>query len=129
MKLRLWALAGAAILFAGTAWADDPMANTYANTVTTKNHANGAVGALFFNSNMTYTGKATDAKGQPVQYTGKWMTKDDGKSICLTPDAPPNAPNPPKTSCSPLEMHKVGDSWVVTNDQKETYDVSLIAGR
>ena len=129
MRLRVWALAGAAVLFAGTAWADDPMANTYGNTITTKNHANGAVGTLFFNSNMTYTGKATDAKGQPVQYTGKWMTKDDGKSICLTPDAPPNAPNPPMTSCSPLEMHKVGDSWVVTNDQKETYDVSLTAGR
>jgi hypothetical protein len=129
MKFRALALAGAAVLYAGAALADDPMANTYANTITTKNHANGAVGMLYFNNDMTYSGKATDAKGQPVQYTGKWMVKDDGKTICLTLDAPSNAPNPPKPSCSPLQTHNVGDSWVVTNDMNETYDVSLTAGR
>jgi hypothetical protein len=57
------------------------------------------------------------------------MLKDDNKTICLTPQAPANAKEAPKPSCSPFEEHKVGDSWKVTNDQKQTFDVSLVAGR
>lgn len=128
MTLRVLALAGVAILATSAAWADDPMSNTYGNTVTTKNQANGAAGTLMFNQDMTYTAKATDAKGQPVSYTGKWMLKDNGATICLTPDLPPNSPGA-GTSCSPLQKHNVGDTWTVTNDHNETYDVSLTAGR
>jgi hypothetical protein len=132
MRFRTIALAGAMALFAGAAFADDPMANTYANTVMTVNKATGAKGTLLFNQDGTYTGKTTDAKGAPVSYPGHWTLKDSGATICLTIDAPPNAPaNPqmPKPSCSPLQKHAVGDSWTVTNDQGETYDISLAAGR
>jgi hypothetical protein len=127
MKFRVLALAGVAILATSAAWADDPMSNTYGNTVTTKDHASGAMGSLMFNQDMTYMAKATGADGKPVSYDGKWMLKDNGATICLTPNLPANSPGA-GTSCSPLQKHNVGDSWSVTNDKGQTYDVSLTAG-
>ena len=129
MKVRVLALAGAAVLFAGAALADDPMANVYLNSVVTKNHATGQSATLMFNQDMSYTAKGTDAKGQPVSYTGTWMLKDGNKTICLTPNVPAGTPNAPTGSCSPLSTHNVGDSWTVTDDQNQTFDVSIVAGR
>ena len=129
MKIRILALAGAAFLFSGAAWADDPMANTYGNTVNTKDEATGQASVLLFNQDNTYQGKTTGSNGQPVNYSGTWSLKDGGKTICLAPSAPAGTPNPPTPSCSPLEAHNVGDSWVVTNDQNQRYDVSITAGR
>ncbi|MBI1328943.1 MAG: hypothetical protein GC166_03455 [Alphaproteobacteria bacterium] len=131
MRTRHLALAAvfASALMAGPALADDLMANTYANTVTTKNKANGAGGTLLFNQDGTYSGTTAGPDGKPVSYTGKWSTKDDGKTLCLTVDAPPGGGPAPKPSCSPLSAHNVGDSWNVTNDLGDSYDVSLSAGR
>jgi hypothetical protein len=129
MKVRVLALAGAVTLLAGTALADDPMAMTYGNTITTKDRATGQASTLLFNQDMSYTGKTTDANGQPVNYTGNWMLKDGGKTICLTPNLPAGSAGAATPSCSPLTQHNVGDSWSVTNDQNHTYDVSLTAGR
>ena len=129
MKVRVLALAGAAMLFAGAAFADDPMANVYGNTITTKDRATGASSTLMFNQDMSYTGKMTGANGQAVSYTGTWMLKDGGKSICLTPNVPAGTANAPGPSCSPLQTHNVGESWSVTTDGNQTYDVSLTAGR
>jgi hypothetical protein len=128
MNVRVAALSCVLMLAAGAAWADDPMAGTYGNTVTTRDHATGATGTLLFNPDMTYTAKATDAKGRPVSYQGTWALKNGGTTICLTPKLPPSAPGA-GTSCSPLAKHNVGDSWTVTNDHNQTYDVSLTAGR
>lgn len=129
MNLRMLALVGAAILFAGAALADDPMANTYGNSVITKDKATGAVSTLLFNQDMSFTGKATGTDGKPVTYTGTWSLKDGGNTICLTPSVPANTPGAPTPSCSPLSVHAVGDSWTVTNDQNQTFDVSIVAGR
>jgi hypothetical protein len=129
MGFKVLALAGAMVLAASAAWADDPMANTYANTVTTKNTANGQSATLLFNADNTYNASTTDADGKPVKYSGGWQLKDNGGTICLTTNLPPNTPNAPKPSCSPLQTHSVGDTWTVTNDQNETYQVSLTAGR
>lgn len=129
MKFRVLALAGAAVLFAGAALADDPMAGTYANTVVTKDHATGQSAMLLFNQDMSYQAKGVGANGQPVGYAGTWMLKDGGKTICLTPTIPAGTPNAPKPSCSPLAPHNVGDSWTVTDDQNQTFDVSITAGR
>jgi len=129
MKVRMLALAGAAVLLAGTALADDPMANVYGNTITTKDRATGISSSLTFNQDMSYAGKTTGANGQPVSYTGTWMLKDGGKTICLTPNIPAGTPNAPGPSCSPLSTHNVGDSWTVTTDGNQTYDVTLTAGR
>jgi hypothetical protein len=125
MRFSTVALAGAFVLVAGAAYADDLMANTYGNTVTTKSEKTGQSGSLMFNADGSYSAKATGPDGKPVAYPGKWMLKDGGKTICLSP----GIPNPPPTSCSPLETHAVGSSWVVTNDQGETFDITLSAGR
>jgi hypothetical protein len=128
MIFRTLMLAGGLALAASAAYADDPMSNTYGNTVTTKSEKTGATGTLYFNQDMSYTAKAMDAKGQPISYGGTWSLKDGGNTICLTPKLPPNSPGA-GTSCSPLVKHAVGDSWTTTNDQGETFDISLSAGR
>ena len=122
------ALAGAASFLAGAAFADDPMMNTYGNTVVTKDQATGATSKLWFEKDGTYTAEATDKDGNPVKLSGTWQTKDDGATICLSPAAPEGAKEAPPTSCSPLEKHEVGDHWTVSNDQKQTFEVSIEAG-
>jgi hypothetical protein len=117
------------MLLAGAALADDPMANVYANTVVTKNHATGQTASLNFNQDMSYTAKGVGPNGQPVGYTGTWALKDGGKTICLTPNIPAGTPNAPTASCSPLSAHNVGDSWTVTDDTNTTFDVTITAGR
>ena len=125
MRISSLALAGAFVLVTSGAMADDPMANTYANTVTTKSAKTGAAGTLMFNADGSYSANTVGADGKPVSYQGKWTLKDGGATICLAP----TLPKPPPVSCSPLQKHAVGDSWNVTNDQGETFAVSLTAGR
>ncbi|MGN6517633.1 MAG: hypothetical protein ACTHLR_17540 [Rhizomicrobium sp.] len=128
MRLSIAALAVAGALIATAAYADDPMANTYANTISTKSQKTGATATLLFNQDGTYTASATGADGKPVTYNGQWTLKDGGATICLAPQLPPNTPGS-APSCSPLQKHAVGDSWSVTNDQGETFAVTLTAGR
>jgi len=128
MRVSILALVSAGVLFATAAYADDPMANTYGNTVTTKSEKTGAAGKLMFNADGTYTASAMDAKGQPVNYGGAWNLKDSGATICLAPKLPAGSPGS-MPSCSPLAKHAVGESWKTTNDQGETFDVSITAGR
>jgi hypothetical protein len=129
MKIRMLALTGAALIFAGAAWADDPMAGTYGNSVQTKDMSTGMTSTLYFNQDMSYTGKTTGPDGKPLTYAGTWSLKDGGKTICLAPTVPAGTPNAPMPSCSPLSPHNVGDSWTVTNDQNQTFGVSIAAGR
>ena len=84
---------------------------------------------MLFNKDMTYVAKAVGADGKPVQYTGSWSLKDGGQTICLAPNIPAGTPNAPKPSCSPLATHNVGDSWTVTDDLNDTFQVTLTAGR
>ena len=128
MRRSTLALGCAFTLIATAALADDPMSNTYGNTVSTKSAKTGATGTLMFNADGTYGANATGPDGKPVSYQGKWMLKDGGATICLAPQLPPNTPGS-APSCSPLQKHAVGESWNVTNDQGETFAVSLTAGR
>ena len=66
MRISMLALAGAFALVATAAYADDPMATTYGNTVTTKDAKTGAVGTLLFNADGTYTANGTGADGKPI---------------------------------------------------------------
>ena len=129
MRNSMLALAGAFLLIATAARADDPMATTYGNTVTTKNMKTGAVGTLLFNADGTYTANGTGPDGKPITYPGKWATKDNGATLCLTPQLPASAPNPPSESCSPLATHPVGEHWTVTNSTGDSFDVVVTAGR
>ena len=129
MRISMLALAGAFVLVGTAAYAADPMANTYGNTVATKNTKTGVGGTLLFNADGTYTASGTGPDGKPLSYPGKWVTKDAGATLCLTPTLPPNTPNAPGESCSPLSIHPVGEHWTVTNTMGDSFDVVVIAGR
>jgi hypothetical protein len=129
MRNSMLALAGALLLVATAAYADDPMATTYGNTVTTKNNKTGATGTLLFNADGTYTANGTGPDGKAITYPGKWVTKDNGATLCLTPQLPAGTPNAPGESCSPLATHPVGEHWTVTNSAGATFDVVVTAGR
>lgn len=129
MRRHVPVLAGLiAFLAAGAAYAGDPMINTYGNTVVTRAEPAGATTDMMFNKDNSYTADTTGPDGKPLHYAGHWTLKDGGKTICLTAEAPEGAKAPP-ASCSPLEKHAVGDHWTVTNDQKQTFDVMIKAGR
>ncbi len=125
MRISMLALAGAFVLVATAAYADDPMAVTYGNTVTTKDTKTGVSGTLLFNADGTYTADSTGADGKPITYPGKWATKDSGATLCLTP----SVPNGPGESCSPLAVHPVGEHWTVTNSAGQSFDVVVTTGR
>ncbi len=121
MRVSTMALAGAFVLFAGAAMADDDvMSNTYGNTVSTQDMQSGAVSSLMFNADGTYTGAANGAS-----YSGKWTLQ--GANICLAPEGQPAGA--PGANCSPVQKHAVGETWTVTTDKGMTYQVSLTAGR
>jgi hypothetical protein len=124
MRFPMLALAGVFALATTAAYADDPMANTYNNTVTTKNTKTGAVGTLLFNADGTYTANGMGPDGKAATYPGKWTTKDGGATLCLQPGIP-NAPQ----SCSPVSSHPVGEHWTVTNSTGDSFDVVVTAGR
>jgi hypothetical protein len=119
MRVSTLALAGAFVLFAGAAAADDVMSNTYGNTITTKDMKTGATSTLMFNQDGTYTGNTGG-----TAYTGKWTL--NGGNICLAPTGQPASA--PGDNCSPVVKHAVGETWTVTNDKGGTYEVSLKAG-
>jgi hypothetical protein len=127
MRITMMALICATALSATAAYADDLLASAYGNTVLTKSEKTGAASKMMFNQDGTYTVSATDSKGAPVSFGGAWVAKDSG-TVCLTPQLPAGSPGA-GTTCSPLSKHAVGDSWTVTNDQGETFDVSIAAGR
>lgn len=129
MRFSSLLFAGAFVLVATAASADDPMATTYGNTVVTKNAKTGAVGQLLFNADGSYTAKGTDPSGKPLEYPGKWVEKDNGATLCLTPQLPANTPNAPSESCSPLAIHPIGEHWTVTNSMGDSFDVVVNTGR
>ena|SRR5476651_2080017 len=129
MRFSSLLLASAFVLVATAASADDPMAATYANTITAKDSKTGAVAVFLFNADGSYTEKATGADGKDVAIAGKWVTKDNGATLCLSPQVPANTPNPPGDSCSPLAIHAIGEHWPVTNSMGASFDVVMTAGR
>ena len=129
MRGSIFVVASALVLMTGAAYADDPMATTYANTVTSKNVKTGAVVQLLFNADGSYSTKGMGPNGQAFDIPGKWAAKDNGATLCLMPQSPANATNVPATSCSPLAVHPLGEHWTVSNDQGDSFDVVVSAGR
>ena len=123
MRFVTLALAGIFTCAATAAFADDPMALTYTNTVTSKNTKTGASATLLFNADGTYVTRATGQDGKPLEIPGKWVVKDNGATLCLTQQMAP------AETCSPLAVHPIGEHWTVTNTAGDSFDVVLTAGR
>lgn len=109
----------ASVLAFSSAFAGDPMASRYENTVTITD-ASGAVTKIYYNKDGTLKTVAADG----TEGAGKWAVKD-GK-LCVTLDSGPNAG---VESCSPLMEHNVGDEWEVTLPNGSKLKVKLVAGR
>ena len=108
----------AAIAFAASAIAGDPMASRYENT-TTLTDANG-VTKIYYNKDGTLTTVLPNG----TKGTGKWRAKDN--KLCVTLDAGPAAG---QETCTPMVERKVGDTWEVTLADGTKAKVALVAGR
>lgn len=116
---RFWAVLGASCCFAFAAYADDDiMAGYYGNTAIVKGGM--AETHTVYNQDHTFT---TSVPQYSMEFKGTW--KVDGNTICRTFDTPPpGATNP---VCTPIEAHKVGDTWTVTNGN-DSRTVTLVQG-
>lgn len=117
--MRSILLAAALIgLSATAASADDVMANLYGNTIISK----GGMADTHSYYNADHTFRMT-APAFGMEWKGTW--KVDGATLCRTFEkAPPGASNP---LCTPVEAHKVGETWTATADGK-TRTVTLVQG-
>ncbi|MBI3678079.1 MAG: hypothetical protein HY243_15830 [Proteobacteria bacterium] len=120
MKRILLATA-AALLMTGTAHAD-PFANMYANTVSITT-PDGKTSKAYVNQDMSWEQHMAD--GSVLKGTYAW--KDAGTACFAQTDPAPRAPAAP--NCAKIDEHKVGDTWTVTDDKKQTTTYSLTAGR
>lgn len=110
-----------------TASGVDPLADTYANTLSIHNLSNGDRAAILFNKDNTYLYKGLRNKKRTV-HDGIWLIKDGGKAVCLTPK--PSKKKPILViNCVPLSPRKVGDRWQLTDEAGVQYDVAFMAGR
>jgi hypothetical protein len=104
--MRLFLL-GAAVLLATSSVAvagDDPMANTYGNTLVSVS-AGGMEAHTYYNADHTFSGKVPS---MGFEYKGTW-TLDDKGELCRTFDPPvPGRTNP---DCGSFENHAVGEKW------------------
>jgi hypothetical protein len=120
------ALSVAFALIAGVAVAqDDPMVNTYDNTVQVTN-AKGEVSKLHFNADKSYVTMAAD--GATVK--GIWELAADQSQICYTQTDPAPAPDAKQPACAPfLGKKDVGAKWEQAGTTGETVSVELVGGR
>ena len=97
---------------------DELMASFFGNTAV-------ATGGLadthtYYNADHSFT---MTAPAFNKEWKGTW--KLDGNTLCRTYEtAPPGVSNP---LCTPIEQHKVGDTWSLTMDGK-TRTVTLVKG-
>ena len=105
-------------VLAGAAHADDVMASAYGNTTV-------ATGGMFetrthYNADHTFTMTIPERN---AEMKGTWSL--DGANVCRTFEAPP--PGVPNPLCTPVEAHKVGDTWTVRTPAGPR-TVTLVAG-
>lgn len=123
MKTLLSSAVLAALLLAGPAFAADPMAARYGNTVVAKG-ADGGETKMFYNADKSFSATLPDKS----EIKGTWEITADG-NLCLTQKEPAPAADA-KPVCNPFDAtRKVGDTWETKNQAGETVTVSLVAGR
>jgi hypothetical protein len=112
-------------LTGGVALADDPMANTYDNTVVVTN-AKGEVSKIHFGADKSYTTMGAD--GQTVK--GTWALAEGDSKICYTQVEPAPAPDMAQPACAPfLGKRDVGTKWEQAGTDGQNVSVELVAGR
>jgi hypothetical protein len=119
---RFFLAATAALLLTGTAAQADPFVNMYGNTVSITS-PDGKTVKGYVNPDMTWERHAAD--GTVTKGTFAWK---DPSTACFTQITPPpqagTAPN-----CAKIDEHKVGDTWTVTDANKQVTTYTATAGR
>jgi hypothetical protein len=116
MKKLAALVALGATLFAGGAFAQSTMQNTFGNTIVVT-YANGTQSRYFFNEDGTFTGVAPGGS----QMAGRWRA--DGEQLCLIPPSGQEA-------CTAVASDKnVGDTWEQSGTDGSAITVTLQAGR
>jgi hypothetical protein len=111
-------VAGAFLLSASCAYADDPYANLYANTLVYTTAKNVVIKVLV-QKDGTWTSSASDGKAD----SGAWATL--GNYTCVSDAAMPNTP----PGCDTIKHHEIGDKWTQKAMDGTTDQVTLTAGR
>jgi hypothetical protein len=97
---------------------DDIMTSFFGNTII----ATGGIADVHINYYVDHSFVMT-VPAFHMSFKGTWKT--DGADVCRTFDSPPpGATNP---QCTPLGIHKVGDSWSITTDGK-VRNLELVQG-
>lgn len=124
MKTMLAGLALALGLSSAAIAMDDPMMNTYENTVVVTT-AEGVVTKLLFGADKSYTSMTGE-----TTVKGTWEITADGTQICYTQVEPAPAPEATQPGCAPfLGLKNVGDTWEQADVNGAMVTVTLTAGR
>jgi hypothetical protein len=108
-----------AVGLAGSALAgDDLMEGYYGNTAI----ATGGMVDTHTVYSADHTFKTT-APSVSMEFKGTW--KLDGTTLCRTYETPP--PGITNPLCTPIEAHKVGDTWTMTSNG-QTRTITLVKG-
>jgi hypothetical protein len=111
----------AAVLYAGGAFAADPMANLLGNTIV----ATSSNGTERITYNKDHSMSGLNPKGEKL--AGTWSV-EDGK-LCELPAAPPSWAAVGK-HCVPVDTtRKVGDKWEYSQPNGEKVALELVKGR
>jgi hypothetical protein len=87
---------------------DDPMASYFGNTVVSQGTMGESV--THYKPDHTFDAKFS-MMGMSQSSTGTWKIDEKGQLCRTYAEPPPGVPNP---LCTPLDAHKVGDSWTMT---------------
>lgn len=122
---RLFLGAALAVLAALPALADDPMANTYANTVVATS-ADGKVTKSHYNADKSYETTGQDG----TTSKGTWELAEGDTKICVTQTEPAPPPDAKQPACAPfLGARNPGDKWEQAGFDGQNVTVELVAGR
>jgi hypothetical protein len=116
--MRTILIAAALAASVATAHAGDVMADFYGNTTI-------ATGGIA-DTHTTYSPDRTFVMRVPSfgnEFKGTWQVNN--AALCRTFETPP--PGITNPLCTPIEAHKVGDTWTVTMGS-ETRTVTLVQG-
>lgn len=108
-------IAASALVFGGSAMAEELMDSTYGNTITVAAPDGTVVVSYFFNEDGTFSMSGADG----TEADGTWAL--DGTNLCVVIGE--------QTSCSEIEDHNVGDSWDETDEEGNTMTISIVEGR
>ena len=88
--------------------------------IESRNPATGQTSTTRLTADGLYSLSTKGADGAPVQMTGKWEVRGD--KLCFEIDAAAH-----KFSCAVWGAHAVGDSFSISTDTGDTYEIHLTA--